>query len=216
MPEFVMRPLDITGQKFGNLTAVCRVPNRGRRTVWKFRCDCGTEKEIVIDGVVSLKTRSCGCLLAAVTRARSLKHGGTTGYKASPEYKAWCHAKSRCENPLDKKFYTYGARGVKMCKEWSEDFAKFRDYVGPRPDAHTLDRIDVNGNYEPGNVRWATSAEQARNRTQNIYVEIDGERMVLKDAARRLSVNYKTLHALIRYSGTDPQRAVDEIRNASP
>lgn len=91
-----------------------------------------------------------------------------------------------------------------MAAEWANDFARFYAAMGPCPDGMTLDRIDVNRGYEPGNCRWATSGQQARNRTDNVYVEYAGERMVLKDFAAKMGVNYKSLHQRVRYRGQDP------------
>jgi hypothetical protein len=128
------------------------------------------------------------------------------GRCSSPELKARDHAKSRCTNPRDPKFPNYGGRGIRMCARWAESFEAFLADMGQRPAGTTLDRIDVDGNYEPGNCRWATPAEQARNRTDNVIVEINGRRMVLKDFAAAMRVSYKALSARVR-KGQDPHAA---------
>lgn len=203
--------LDITGDRYGRLVAICRVPKTGKATRWRFRCDCGAEVETAIDRVRSGVSRSCGCLRAEQTAARSRKHGHsinlTRGGSQSRTLKAWQHAKQRCFNPRDAKFPNYGGRGISMCERWRADFREFLADMGECPPGRTLDRINVHGNYEPGNCRWATSHEQARTRTDNVLVEHDGQVMVLKDFAALVGVNYKALHSRVRYRGERPQDA---------
>jgi len=100
-------------------------------------------------------------------RQRSLKHGATVGLRRTPEYRAWLNAKRRCDNTGVPDFYRYGGRGIRMCEEWLHDFAAFLSHIGPKPAPHlSLDRIDPDGDYCPGNVRWATAKEQANNRSK--------------------------------------------------
>jgi len=101
------------------------------------------------------------------SRANGLKGGKppTHGMTKRPEYLAWMNAKSRCNNPKNKAWSYYGGRGISMCEEWVDDFLSFYEHVGPKPSPeHSLDRIDNDGNYEPGNLRWATKKEQSANR----------------------------------------------------
>jgi hypothetical protein len=100
-----------------------------------------------------------------VTRERSLKHGHKTDYASTPELKAWQHAKSRCFNPDDPKYPRYGGRGITMCEEWAQNFQAFFDHIGPKPyPSYLLDRINNNGHYEPGNVRWVDARTSVLNR----------------------------------------------------
>lgn len=153
---------DITGLKFGRLTVTAFVGrDKHRNLVWVCACDCGKECEVVGNALRSGHTRSCGCLRREVTAAskRALKHG----LSSHPLYKTWVNIMNRCYNESTPDYAHYGARGITVCERW-HDPATFIAEVSPRPTpAHTVDRIDVDGNYEPSNFRWATRQEQARN-----------------------------------------------------
>jgi hypothetical protein len=203
--------LNIAGERYGRLVAIERVASRGRRTFWLFRCDCGSMAERNVEPVRAGTSRSCGCLKPEVTAARSITHGHMRGRRESREHKSWSHAKSRCFNPNDPKFQNYGGRGITMCPEWRDDFAAFFAYMGPVPIGLTLDRIDVHGNYEPGNCRWATSSEQARTRTDNVLVEHEGRILILKDYAAAIGVPYKLLHQGMRRGGLTAQASAARL-----
>lgn len=193
-----MRALEITGQTFGRLTAMHREAVNSRHTYWRFACVCGTEKVIKLDSVTRGLSKSCGCLLKEVTASRSLKHGHSTGRRESRELKSYNHAKARCQNPNNAKYPQYGGRGIRMCDAWVNNSSLFLADMGPCPPGHTLDRINPHGHYEPGNCRWADSHQQARTRTDNVIVEHSGQRMILKDYAIALGLDYKRLHRLLR------------------
>lgn len=129
---------------------------------------------------------------------KMFRHGGCTraNGRSSPEYRAWRAAKTRCYNVNDPNYERYGARGIRMCDEWLHDFSAFIGYIGPRPTTdHSLDRIDVNGHYEPGNVRWATWSEQCGNRRNTRRVTIGGETKSLAEWSRLSGVRLHTLMA---------------------
>lgn len=205
--------IDVCGDRYGRLIALRRTANQGRRTVWLFRCDCGNEVALRLELVRGGTTKSCGCLRAEVTRDRSLTHGHHVGRKATRTLKAYQHAKSRCFNANDPKFPHYGGRGITMCQEWVASFEAFLADMGDCPDGRTLDRVDVNGHYEPRNCRWATSAQQARSRTDNVLVVDAGQTMVLKDFAARMDVAYKPLWSRMRRLGIDAHEAARFLRN---
>lgn len=160
---------DITDQRFGRLVALERA---GRtpdgKSLWRVRCDCGTVKAVRLQLLLRGHTRSCGCLQrerAAAAASRRRKHGHAVGGRISPEYQAWQQMRTRCYNSNHVAWEHYGGRGIQVCRRWRESFPAFLEDVGPRPsDGHSLDRIDVNGDYEPSNVRWATAKQQAANR----------------------------------------------------
>lgn len=206
-----MRKIDITDERYGMLVALAPAPNRGRRTQWVFRCDCGVTKEIGLEGIRSGLVRSCGCLRTETTRKRSTVHGHKVGYKSSRTYKAWLHARERCQNPNIERFADYGGRGISMCRQWSASFEAFLKDMGECPPGMTIERIDNNGHYEPGNCRWATDYDQRRNRRDNVFVEVGETRMILKDYASLRGVDYKRLHAKMRRRGMTAQQAADAI-----
>lgn len=193
--------IDLSGQKFGRLTAINAVS--WGPTSWLCRCDCGTEITIKQGNLRNGHTQSCGCLKKENTP--NLIHGHTSARKASRTFRAYANAKTRCFNPNNDHFCNYGGRGIVMCTRWRDSFSAFLQDMGECPQGQTLERDNVNGNYEPGNCRWASSAEQARNKRNNILVDLDGKTMVLKDFAKAKGVEYHSLHSLMKYHGEPAQ-----------
>jgi hypothetical protein len=208
----VIAAIDVTGERYGRLVGVRRVPSAGRRTKWLFRCDCSTDVVLSLETVRQGFTQSCGCLRKDVTRARSLTHGHRVDYKTTKTRKSYEHAKGRCFNPNDPKYPHYGGRGITMCEEWANGFTAFLRDMGECPPGKTLDRVDVNGHYEPRNCRWATTRQQARTRTDNVLVQHEGRQVILKDFAALMGVSYKALHARVRYRGQSAHEAADALR----
>jgi hypothetical protein len=173
-PKLFVEP----GQQFGRLTVVDpekRRPARGRGGTERAAlcgCECGSEVLVSLYGLLRGDTRSCGCLYqehASTLRAR-YPHGATHGYATHPLYHTHYNMMKRCYDPDHHAYANYGGRGVRVCKSWHDVGQFIEDIereIGPRPAGRTLDRIDNDGNYEPGNVRWATWSEQRANQRRN-------------------------------------------------
>ena len=190
---------EITGQRFNRLTAVeRRGSNKRGEAVWLFRCDCGNDTLLVTSVAISGRTKSCGCLGSELRVLQMTKHGFAGSI---PEYATWASMRKRCNNQRCTDYANYGGRGITVCARW-DDFLLFLADMGPRPPGTSIDRIDNNGNYEPGNCRWATTSEQNANRRPHknaLWLEHNGERKTLRDWARVVGINYKTLSARLTH-----------------
>lgn len=167
-----MHKMNLVGQRFGRLVVLkegAPIPEAGshRRIAWECQCDCG--KTVVRKGrdLRCGYVRSCGCLLREVAGQHMLKHGHNRREngrpKPSPTYCSWQNMKKRCFDPKNRDFPNYGGRGITVCDRWRNSFEAFLADMGERPEGRTLDRIDNDGNYEPGNCRWATNSAQREN-----------------------------------------------------
>ena len=184
---------DYIGRTFGLLTVVDRAGVRARQTLWLCRCECGVE-------IVERRDR---LRMGKRTACWRKNHPRPPSPKTLPqlhpvEYDAWMRMRERCNNPNRKGHKHYGGRGIKICPQW-DSFAQFLADMGSRPpDKPTLERLDVNGDYEPSNCAWATWAEQRRNQRNSRYVEWQGERVYLKDLAKRHKLSLQLVGARLK------------------
>lgn len=187
--------IDLTKKQFGRLTVLERAKNvKPGKTKWKCRCSCGNIATISASHLKSGHTISCGCFKKEVLSKRNFTHGLCD----SPEYRAWNGITARCYNPSEPVFKHYGGRGIKVCGEWRHNFMAFYNHVGKRPSPkHSIDRIDNNSDYRPGNVRWATYHEQMNNKRTNHLITIHEWTMTLSQWAQFVGLKYDTLHCRI-------------------
>jgi hypothetical protein len=174
---------DLTGQKIGWLTVRKRTTNHPtcpKKVRWECVCVCGRTIKITSDALLRKKNQqSCGCKTPLLSSERFTRHGESRRHKTTTEYRIWSQVKARCFRPSCPAYPRYGGRGITMCERWRQSFEAFIEDMGRRPSKRrTLDRINNDGNYEPGNCRWATRTQQANNRRLNIY----GRKLTESDA----------------------------------
>jgi hypothetical protein len=179
------------GQVFGRWTLLALSSRRVSPPYWTSRCSCGVVREVKQAHLKSGASRSCGCLSREMAGDQFRTHGESK----IPEYWVWCAMLRRCYNKNSTSYKYYGGRGISVCARWRKSYQKFMEDVGRRPSQkHTLDRINNDGNYEPGNVRWATSAEQALNRRSNRLVTVQGETHAISVWANRTGINVSSIY----------------------
>lgn len=185
---------DLTAQRFGKLVVISRVAHvKGQRARWLCLCDCGTLTEVRSWNIASGGTSSCGCEQRRKLAARSTTHGRAN----SALYDTFYSIKGRSGNSANKRYKDYGGRGVCIYEKWENDFAAFERYIlenlGERPKNKSLDRIDNDKGYEPGNLRWGTPQEQQSNKRNNVWLEYEGRMFTGAELARHLGVSWGTV-----------------------
>lgn len=200
--------VDITGLKFNRLTVIGRAGRHKCGIItWRARCDCGNETIVTVSNLRSGNTKSCGCfhVEAATEQQKKLVAIVTThGKSKSPEYKSWQCMIARCCYPADKRYEEYSSRGITICQEWLDSFEAFFAHVGERPSPkHTIDRIDNDKGYFPGNVRWATHLQQNNNKRTTPMVRYRGRTISLMDAYRESGTTLSYSGVKYRYYGKE-------------
>lgn len=193
---------DLVGRKFGRLTVLTKFDMSPSGYRWLCQCDCGNERIIIGGNLNSGHTRSCGCLMRE--KNGRLNH---------PLCKVYTGMIDRCGNPNNPSFHHYGGRGVRVCNRWivKNGFLQFVEDMGDRPSPkHSLDRRDVDGDYEPLNCRWATQKEQMRNTRVNRYLTMNGESKTVAEWSDELGIRSNTIFTRLKRGWSD-ERALSPI-----
>lgn len=179
--------LELTGQRFGRLVVTAKGDRLGRsgEIYWTCLCDCGKSRNIRASTLRSGRAQSCGCL----QRERVTQHGMT----GTATFKSWESMLQRCLNPHSPDYARYGGRGIKVCPEWVQSFDAFKNDMGLRQNGASLDRIDVDGNYEMSNCRWASGSRQQRNRRDTPRLEWRGATLSWADWADLTGIPSKVI-----------------------
>lgn len=190
------------GDRFGKWIVIGEEPCRkgnGKKLCrhWLCRCDCGTEKHVEQGSLLyGLSHRCKKCR----SRAIATKHG----LQGTKEYKAWQGMKKRCNNPKDSAYHNYGGRGIRVCDRWQNSFEAFYQDMGPSPSPdRSLERIDNDGNYRPGNCTWATRLSQSNNKRTNRFVTVNGKTKTMTQWARYTGISVQTIHCRLSHGWSD-------------
>lgn len=190
---------EFIGRRFGRLVVI-EYKNYKNTYV---ECDCGNQKRVCAGSLSRGLTTSCGCVRREMLGSRNRTHG-MTGLR---EYSIWKNIKSRCFNKSNPRYERWGGRGITMCERWALSFTDFLADMGSCPEKFSIDRINNDGNYEPGNCRWASPQEQANNTRRNIIVEHEGRRQNVSQWARELGLKPVNVHHRI-FRGVAPHKAL--------
>lgn len=184
----------IIGKRYDRLVVLTKADKSLLNTTFKgtmlvCQCDCGNEIITRFSSLNYGSSRSCGCLQKESIIGNTMQR--THNMEFTPEYSTWGGMKSRCINEREKSYKYYGGRGIKVCDRWLNSFENFYADMGSKPTSqHSIDRIDVDGDYEPSNCRWATKIEQANNTRTNTFYTFENETLTMANWARKLSASY--------------------------
>lgn len=201
-----------SGQKFGRLTIISlhhissKFDGKRKRVRYYYlcKCECGKEKVILKDNLGRL-TNSCGCISKQLAKKRLLKHGlGNIRL-----YDIWKSMKQRCFYENSISYRNYGGRGITVCDEWKQDFISFYKWATSNgyQDNLTIDRINLDGDYEPSNCRFITMKEQGRNKRNNRVLEYKGESHCISEWAEKMKIKKTTLYKRLK-NGWDVEKAL--------
>lgn len=203
MPKFQ----DLTGRKYGKLTVISRSVNGNNGcTRWLCLCECGKEHTVNAGHLKSGGVKDCGCEKSKRTTLRNTKHGDA----GSRLYNIWIKMRDRCNNPNNADWNLYGGRGISICDEWNESYLSFKNWATSNGYSETLsiDRIDVNGGYNPSNCRWATNIEQCNNTRRNKHYPYRGREITIREASQISGLEYGTIKARLKY-GWSMEQAIN-------
>lgn len=197
---------DLTGMVFGKLKVLDKVPKtkKGQSLRWRCLCECGGITTAMPSNLINNHTRHCGCIHKNSPKGVNKKHGHKSNGAPTSEYAIWSSMKARCLNPKNAAYKYYGGRGIKVCDRWVINFENFIQDMGRKPfKNYTLERIDVNGNYEPVNCKWASYKEQGNNRRNNRRITYNGETKNFGQWAETLGISHSGLKKYLNGGGID-------------
>lgn len=204
-----MEKREITGERFGRWL-VLEEKDQSKSYMRNFlcKCDCGNYKVVQLSSLTTGRSTSCGCYKKEENINRLTKNGRAENGKHTGEYNSWSIMIQRCTNSNHERYKNYGGRGISVCDRWLESFDNFLEDMGKRPTPnHSIDRFpNINGNYEPINCRWATKEQQYRGKTDNRWVELNGERMIISDFCKKVKKPLSAIHFHLKKN-----RSIEEI-----
>lgn len=207
--------IDITGQRYGRLTVIRSSGHvqagKELKRAWECLCDCGATLRVATSALRTGNTSSCGCLHNEQLAIRSTRHGASRGRDGTRTYSSWEAMKSRCNNPKNIGWDNYGGRGIRVCDQWNKSFEAFLDDMGKCPPGHSIDRINPNGNYEPGNCRWLLGALQNRNTRAVIRVAFNGKMIPLTEACEYSGVKISSVRGMANRESAPHQAVFDRL-----
>lgn len=191
-----IRAKNLCSKRFGKLIVLKRVENQGHNPCWLCRCDCGNFKIVQSSMLTTNRTTSCGCEWKERLRKNKTTHNETH----TRLYQIWRNMKARCFNTKNVSYEYYGARGIIVCEEWTKSYKSFRNWAldNNYSDILTIDRIDVNGNYEPSNCRWITNLEQQHNKSNNQFLTYKDKTYCISEWSKITGIKNITIRARIK------------------
>lgn len=206
------------GTRFGRLVVLEQAPvairKNGTARRYLCRCDCGTEKVVDSGALRAGLTQSCGCLHRELLSKQEMRHGHSAGGSVSTEYASWKAARARCENPKNPKYSDYGGRGITFCERWKL-FDNFIADMGLKPSpSYSIERKNVNGNYEPGNCIWATAKVQANNQRTNVMLTLNGKTQNMMQWSEETGIPYTSIIMRLRRGWSHERTLTEPVKKA--
>lgn len=201
---------DLTGHRFGRIVVEARDFSYKKAAYWICKCDCGNSTTVQSTHLRNGATQSCGCLNKENVRKRQTAHGSSR----SRLYRTWQSMKDRCYREKHRQYKNYGGRGITVCDEWRDNYAAFEEWAiaNGYHDDLTIERIEVNGNYEPSNCKWATNKEQQNNRRNNHFLSYAGKTQTIAQWAGETGLDWMVIYDRVR-NGWPTERILTEPLN---